>query len=94
MLFTTVLHYNKKHKGICENETKLTLPKKKAKERHQGIKLLDVSYCTRVYFLMFGQVIVAYESFPTLDTLIALVVMVDSEVEPVQKTVCSLAHLY
>lgn len=55
------------------------------------IPLLYVLYCTRVYFLMFGQVIMAYEGFPTFVTLIALVVMVDSEVEPVQGTVCSLS---
>lgn len=42
-----------------------------------------VSLLTRVYLLMFGQVIVAYKGFPTLVTLVALVVMVDSEVEPV-----------
>lgn len=45
---------------------------------------------TRVYFLMFGQVIVAYEGFPTNITLISLVIMVDSEVKPVQGTVFSL----
>jgi len=39
---------------------------------------------TWVDFLMFGQVIVAYEGFPTLITLVALVIVVDSEVEPVQ----------
>lgn len=49
-----------------------------------------VSYCTRVYFLMFGQVIVAYKGFPTLVALVALVIVVNSEVEPVQEMVCSL----
>lgn len=42
-----------------------------------------VCFLTRVYFLMFGQVIVAYEGFPTNITLIPLVIMVDSEVKPV-----------
>lgn len=40
-------------------------------------------FLTRVYFLMLGQMIVAYEGFPTFVTFIALVVMVNSEVEPV-----------
>lgn len=35
---------------------------------------------------MFGQVVVAYEGFPTFVTLIAFIVMMDSEVEPVQWT--------
>lgn len=42
---------------------------------------------TRVYFLMFGQVIVAYEGFPTNITLIPLVIMVDSEMKPVQANI-------
>lgn len=41
-------------------------------------------FLTRVYFLMFGQVIMAYEGFPTFVTLVALIVMVDSKVEPVR----------
>lgn len=48
--------------------------------------LLDIRYITRVYFLMFGQVIVAYEGFPTFVTLVAFVIMMDSEVEPIEKT--------
>lgn len=39
---------------------------------------------------MFGQVIMAYEGFPTFITLVALVVMVDAEVEPVQGAVFAL----
>lgn len=58
--------------------------------RMRQCTLLHVLYCTRVYFLMFGQVIVAYEGFPAFVTLIALVVMVNSEVEPIQGTVCFL----
>lgn len=42
-----------------------------------------VCFLTRVYFLMFGQVIVAYKGFPTLVTLVALVIVVNSEVKPV-----------
>lgn len=42
-----------------------------------------VCFLTRVYLLMFGQVIVAYEGFPTFVTLITFVIMVDSEVEPI-----------
>lgn len=38
---------------------------------------------------MFGQVIMAYEGFSTFITLVAFIVMVDSEVEPIQGTVCS-----
>lgn len=49
----------------------------------------NVLYCTRVYFLMFGQVIMAYEGFSTFITLVAFIVMVDSEVEPVQETAWS-----
>lgn len=46
--------------------------------------LLYALYGTRVYFLMFRQVIMAYECFPTFITFIALVIMVDSEMESVQ----------
>ena len=53
---------------------------------NKRIQLLHVFYCTGVYFLMLGQVIVAYEGFPTFVTLVALVVVVYSEVEPVQGT--------
>lgn len=67
--------------------TKQTLPQKKRPKKDMRIPLLYVLYCTRVYFLMFGQVIMAYEGFPTFVTLVALVIMVDSEVEPVQGTV-------
>lgn len=49
---------------------------------------------TRMYFLMFGQVIVAYEGFPTYITLVALVIVMDSQVKPVQETVCSLQTVY
>lgn len=48
-----------------------------------------ILYCTGVDFLMFSQVIMTYEGFPTFVTLIALVIMVDSEVEPVHETDCS-----
>lgn len=57
--------------------------------KHLRIPLLYVLYCTRVYFLMFGQMIMAYEGFSTFITLVAFIVMVDSEVEPIQGTVCS-----
>lgn len=60
------------------------------RQSEQRIPLLHVLYCTRVYFLMFGQVIVAYEGFPTFVTLVTLVIMVNSEVEPVQERVCLL----
>ena len=56
------------------------------KGRHTRIPLLHVFYCTGVYFLMLGQVIVAYKGFPTFVTLVALVIMVYSEVEPVHGT--------
>lgn len=42
-----------------------------------------VCFLTGVYFLMFGQMVMAYKGFPTLNTLIALVVMVYSQVKPV-----------
>lgn len=51
--------------------------------------LLYVKYCTRVYFLMFGQVIVAYEGFSAFITLVAFIVMVNSEVKSIEGTVCS-----
>lgn len=47
-------------------------------------KIAPTLYCTRVYFLMFGQVIMAYEGFPTFVALVALVIVVDSEVKPVR----------
>lgn len=43
---------------------------------------------------MFGQVIMAYEGFATLITLVAFVVMVDSEVEPVQQKAWSVIISY
>lgn len=42
-----------------------------------------VCFFTRVYFLMFGQVIVTYEGFPTFVALVTLVIVMNSEVEPV-----------
>lgn len=38
---------------------------------------------------MFGQVIVAYEGFSTFITLVAFIVMVNSEVKSIEGTVCS-----
>ena len=73
-VFLTLLHCKKKQNEMYERD----------KRRRQRIPLLFVLYRTRVYFLMLGQVIMAYEGFPTFVTLVALVVMVDSEVESVQ----------
>lgn len=61
----------------------------KKTQKRMLIPLLCVKYCTRVYFLMFGQVVVAYEGFSTFITLVAFIVMVDSEVKPVEGAVCS-----
>lgn len=46
----------------------------------------DETTLTGVYFLMFGQVVVADEGFSTLVTLVTLVIVVDSEVEPDEGT--------
>lgn len=43
---------------------------------------------------MFGQVIMADEGLPTFVTLVAFIIMVDSEVESVQRTVCSFIGHY
>lgn len=43
---------------------------------------------------MFGQVIMAYEGLATLIALVALVVMVDSEVEPVRQKAWSVIISY
>lgn len=43
---------------------------------------------TRVDLLMFGQMIVPYEGFSALVTLVAFVVMVNSEVEPMPEVDC------
>lgn len=50
--------------------------------------MLPVLHRTRVDLLMFGQVIVAYEGLPALVALVAFVVVVNSEVEPIPEAVC------